>query len=95
LAGRDTNFSRTAQVRLEQQTAERRDGAVLVRCEASLDNATDNDQIVHSGFFSAFDGLELVVTTRHGKTLAQQLQSDVPAILWQIGPIDRGYNQPE
>jgi hypothetical protein len=41
-------------------------------CDAVLDNATGKNLTVRSNFASAFDGLELVVTTRDGKVLAQQ-----------------------
>ncbi|MEI8381197.1 MAG: hypothetical protein WCJ09_13800 [Planctomycetota bacterium] len=44
----------------------------LFRCEVSLDNQMGSDLVVRSNFNSAFDGLELVVTTVEGKTLAQQ-----------------------
>jgi len=45
---------------------------VLFRCEVSLDNAVGKELTVRSNFYSAFDGLELVVTNREGKTLVQQ-----------------------
>ena len=44
---------------------------VIVHCEATLDNATGSDLSVRSSFFSAFDGLEIVVTNRDGKLLTQ------------------------
>jgi hypothetical protein len=57
---------------LSEASAERREQDALFRCEATLENATGKDLTVRSSFFSVFDGLELVVTTREGKTLAQQ-----------------------
>jgi hypothetical protein len=45
---------------------------ILFRCEVELDNATGRDLTVKSMFFSAFDGLQVVVTTPEGKVLAQQ-----------------------
>jgi len=57
---------------LSKVTAERSGDDTLFRCEVSLDNATGKELSVRSNFFSAFDGLEVVVTTTDGKTLAQQ-----------------------
>jgi hypothetical protein len=62
----------TVSLLLSRATAERREGDTLFRCDSTLDNATGRDLTVRTNFFSAFDGLELVVTTREGKTLAQQ-----------------------
>jgi len=45
---------------------------IMVTCEATIDNATGGDLTVRSGFFSAFDGLEIVVTDREGKLLEQR-----------------------
>jgi hypothetical protein len=53
-------------------SATRRDQDTLFKCDAVLDNATGRDLTVRSGFYSPFDGLELVVTTKEGKVLAQQ-----------------------
>jgi hypothetical protein len=57
---------------LSKASAERDEHDTLFRCEAVLDNATGKDLTVRSNFSSAFDGLELVATTKEGKTLAQQ-----------------------
>jgi hypothetical protein len=57
---------------LSKASAERGEHYTLFRCEAVLDNATGKDLSVRSNFSSVFDGLELVVTTREGKTLAQE-----------------------
>src|SRR5436190_849739 len=57
---------------LSKPSAERTGNRILCRCEAILDNATGRDLTVRSHFNSAFDGLELVVTTKDGKILAQQ-----------------------
>jgi hypothetical protein len=40
--------------------------------EVAVDNATGKDITARSHFYSAFDGLVLVVTDKNGKTLAQQ-----------------------
>src|SRR6266849_3901454 len=58
---------------LSKASAERDEHDTTFRCAAVLDNATGKDLSVRSSFSSAFDGLELVVTTKEGKTLAQQL----------------------
>ncbi|HEV3436616.1 MAG TPA: hypothetical protein VG122_04615 [Gemmata sp.] len=57
---------------LSKASAERMEKDMLFRCEIALDNATGQDLSVRSGFFSAFDALELVVTNTEGKTLVQQ-----------------------
>ena len=58
---------------LSKATVERHAPDILFRCEVVLDNATGRDLSVQSNFSSIlFDGLELVVTTKDGKTLAQQ-----------------------
>lgn len=57
---------------LTKASAKRDTDDVLFRCDAVLDNTTGKDLTVRSPFFSAFDGLELVVTTPDGKVLAQQ-----------------------
>jgi CubicO group peptidase (beta-lactamase class C family) len=57
---------------LLKASAERRENDTLFRCEVRIDNATGNELKVRSNFASAFDGLELVVTTKKGKVLAQQ-----------------------
>jgi hypothetical protein len=55
----------------------------LFSCEASLVNETGTDLTTRSHFYSEFDGLELVVTTREGITLAQQ------PYLWHQSPYTR------
>jgi hypothetical protein len=62
----------TVSLLLSSASAERDEHDTLFRCEVLLDNATGKELTVRSNFSSAFDGLELVVTTREGKTLAQQ-----------------------
>lgn len=57
---------------LIKTTAERLGTDILFRCEVAIDNDTGRDLTVRSNFNSVFDGLELVVTTLEGKTLAQQ-----------------------
>jgi hypothetical protein len=63
------------QVRLavESATAKRWDnGEVLLICRVVLDNQTGQELTVHSHFFSAFDGLELVVLDKNGRRLVRQ-----------------------
>jgi len=62
----------TVSLILTKATAERLANDTLIRCEIRLENETDSDLTVRSNFTSAFDGLEIVVTTVDGKTLAQQ-----------------------
>ncbi len=57
---------------ISKVTAARVEECTHFDCEATLDNATGRDLTVRSMFFSAFDGLEIVVTTPEGKVLAQQ-----------------------
>jgi hypothetical protein len=57
---------------LRKASAERWEKHILFQAEVALDNATGRDLAVRSNFFSAFDGLQLVVTTAEGKVLAQQ-----------------------
>jgi hypothetical protein len=57
---------------LSKASAERQQGDVLFQCEAVLDNDTGDPLKVKSNFSSVFDGLELIVTDKDGKTLAQQ-----------------------
>jgi hypothetical protein len=42
------------------------------QCEAALDNAFGKVLVVHTSFFSAFDGLSIVVFDNQGKKLIQQ-----------------------
>src|SRR5260370_41805070 len=62
----------TVSLILSKASAERDEHDTTFRCAAALDSATGKDLTVRSSFSSAFDGLELVVTTKEGKTLAQQ-----------------------
>ena len=62
----------TVSLILSKASAERREQGALFRCTVGLDNATDKDLTVRSNFYSVFDGLELVVTNKEGKTLVQQ-----------------------
>jgi hypothetical protein len=63
----------TVSLILSSASAQRRERDTLFRCKVSLDNATGKDLSVRSNFFSVFDGLEVVLTSKEGKTLAQQL----------------------
>jgi len=62
----------TVSLLLSRVSADRTKSSTLFRCEVSLDNATGRDLTVRSTFSSVFDGLELVVTNKEGKTLVQQ-----------------------
>jgi hypothetical protein len=53
-------------------SAHRGEQDTLFRCQVILDNATGKELAVRSNFSSVFDGLELMITTREGKTLIQQ-----------------------
>jgi hypothetical protein len=57
---------------LNKVSAERRGRDIYFTCEVTLDNEVGRELAVRSNFFSAFDGLEIVVTTPEGKVLAQQ-----------------------
>ncbi len=57
---------------ISKVTAEHFQGDVLVTCQAVIDNATGHELVVRSNFFSAFDGLEIVVTNDEGKVLEQR-----------------------
>jgi len=57
---------------LSGATAERDETAVRFRCETVLINNTGAALNVKSNFFSAFDGLELVVFSEDGKQLLRQ-----------------------
>jgi hypothetical protein len=57
---------------LQKASGERLENDILFRCELVLDNDTGRDLAVRSSFYSAFDGLELVVTNPEGKVLVQQ-----------------------
>ena len=65
---------------LVRASAARQEHDILFECEARFDNATGNELAVRSKFHSAFDGLELVVTDKNGKTLAQ------PPYTWHQSP---------
>jgi hypothetical protein len=56
---------------LLKASAKRSDIDVLFDCEARIDNATGSELKVKSNFFSAFDGLEIVITSKEGESLAQ------------------------
>jgi hypothetical protein len=57
---------------LSNATATRSDSHTLFVCRVSLDNRTPDDLTVRTTFSSVFDGLELIVTTPDGRTIAQQ-----------------------
>jgi hypothetical protein len=61
-------------LRLTNAEAERGPKYILFHCYLELDNETGHELKVRSNFSSAFDGLELVITDRDGKVLAQQSQ---------------------
>jgi hypothetical protein len=57
---------------LNKAAAERRTDDVLFECEATLDNATGRALNVRTSFFSAFDGVEIVLFDARGKKLRVQ-----------------------
>ncbi|MGL6094662.1 MAG: hypothetical protein ACRC7O_02525, partial [Fimbriiglobus sp.] len=62
----------TVSLILRKASAERWEHDTIFRCEVTLDNSTGHDLAVRSNFYSAFDGLELVVTDINGKVLLQE-----------------------
>jgi hypothetical protein len=56
---------------LSKSTAERGEPYTTFKCEVTLNNEFKKDLVVLSHFGSAFDGIELVVTSTEGKTLYQ------------------------
>jgi hypothetical protein len=68
-AADDTGF---VSLVLSETKATRGDLDTLFVCRVSLDNRTVDDLTVRTTFYSVFDGLELIVTTPEGRTLAQQ-----------------------
>src|SRR5262249_49480224 len=56
----------------KQVTAKVRTSDVFVTCKAVIDNQTGRKLVVKSSFYSAFDGLSIVVTDQNGKNLAEQ-----------------------
>lgn len=53
-------------------TAQRNPDMLDILCDAALDNHTDTPLVVTSNFYSAFDGLSLVVRDVNDRLLAQQ-----------------------
>jgi hypothetical protein len=51
---------------------ERDENSVCFQCEATFDNAFGKVLVVHTSFFSAFDGLSVVLFDDKGKKLIQQ-----------------------
>jgi hypothetical protein len=87
----------TVSLLLSRASAERWDHHILFRCDAVLDNASGKDLTVVSNFFSAFDGLQLVVTTTDGKVLAQKgyIWHQSPASSGREFPLKKGRNEEE
>jgi RNA polymerase sigma factor (sigma-70 family) len=56
---------------LSKAVAERRDNDVYIYCDIRIDNVTGKVLNVKSTFYSAYDGLELMVTDKKGNVLAQ------------------------
>lgn len=52
-------------------SAMRRNGEVTIACEATINNRTGAPIVVKSSFYSAFDGLSVVVRTKDGRTLGR------------------------
>ena len=57
---------------LTSVSAERMKGDILFRCDVDLENATGSDIRVISNFATEFDGIDIVVTNKKGRILAQQ-----------------------
>ena len=66
------NGKRFVSLILAKASAERRPSGLVVRCEAILENATGQTVTGSFQYLSLFDLVEVVVTTKDGKTLAQQ-----------------------
>src|SRR5262245_54273886 len=62
----------TVSLVLTAVSAERYNSETVFRCEVILDNSTGRELRVLTTFGSVFDGLELVVTNKVGKTLVRQ-----------------------
>jgi hypothetical protein len=56
---------------LSKASAERGEAYTTFKCEVRLENDFKKDLVMRSHFGSAFDGIELVVTSKDGKTLYQ------------------------
>ncbi len=59
-------------VRLTKVSAERHENETWFYCTVKLDNETGHNLIVHSHFSSAFDGFEIIVTSKEGKNIVQK-----------------------
>ena len=59
-------------LKLTSATVERLSNNLLFICDAVIDNRTGAELAVKSSFYSAFDGLELVIMDEKGHKLAQQ-----------------------
>jgi hypothetical protein len=58
---------------LSKASAERLEsGELLFKCDAVLDNDTGKELKIKSSYYSAFDGLDLVIFNEEGKKLRQQ-----------------------
>ena len=71
-AGADEDRRPKVSLVLSKVSAERTQHDALFRCDVVLENDTGGKLAVTSNFFSAFDGLELVVTNKEGIVLVQQ-----------------------
>ena len=81
---------------LSAVSAEKRADDTLFRCDVAIVNDTENVLTVSSNFYSAFDGLELVVTDADGKTIKQQPYTSHQSPFTHKGrqfPLKRGKTQ--
>ncbi|HEY1189871.1 MAG TPA: hypothetical protein VGE74_19635 [Gemmata sp.] len=78
---------------IAEVTATRDGKDTYIDCKATLDNATGRDLTVRSMYFSAFDGLEVVVTDTEGKVLVQQAYDEHQSVFSFKGrdfPVKKG-----
>lgn len=68
---------------LAKVSAQRDEIDTLFTCEVVLDNATGKEVTVHTRFSSVLDGLDLVVTTKGGRILAQR------PYIWHQSPFEK------
>jgi hypothetical protein len=83
---------------LASARAEHLQNEVLFVCDAVLDNRTGAELTVRSCYFSAFDGLDLVVMDEMGHTVARQaytFHQSFFSIEQQCFPLKGGQNQQE
>lgn len=68
-----TDEPKRVSLHLTRVTAEVGENVTFVRCDVTLDNATGRRLEVKSSYHSAFDGLEVVLTSGAGRKTVQQM----------------------